>query len=195
MVGGAEESLASGTLVRPRYTAERIRRMVSTLARRVDRAYAGSEVVLVGVLKGSVFFLADLARELDIPLSIDFVRITSYGRGTSPGRRVRLTKDVETDVAGRHVLVVEEVVDTGRSVRFLRRHFERKRVRSVRFCVLVDKQGRREAGISVEYPGFRPAAGFLVGYGMDFAEAGRELPEIYELPAPGKSKKIAGGAA
>ena len=187
--------MANGIGIRPRYTADRIRRMVSTLARRVDRAYAGSEVVLVGVLKGSVFFLADLARELTVPLSIDFVRLSSYGRGTSPGGRARLTKDVETDVAGRHVLVVEEVVDTGRSVRFLRRHFERKRARSVRFCVLVDKRGRREEGATVEFPGFRPTAGFLVGYGMDCAEAGRELPEIYELAAPGNAKTKAGGAA
>jgi len=187
--------LASVRGVRPRYTADRIRRMVSALARRVDRAYMGSEVVLVGVLKGSVFFLADLARELVTPISIDFVRIESYGRGTSPGRRVRLTKDVEIDLAGRHVLVVEEVVDTGRSVRFLRRHFERKRVRSVRFCVLVDKRGRREEGVIVEFPGFRPTSGFLVGYGMDCAEAGRELPEIYELSVPGKTKTISGGAA
>jgi hypoxanthine phosphoribosyltransferase len=87
------------------------------------------------------------------------------------------------------------VVDTGRSVRFLRRHFERKRARSVRFCVLVDKRGRREEGATVEFPGFRPTAGFLVGYGMDCAEAGRELPEIYELAAPGNAKTKAGGAA
>jgi len=180
---------------RPRYTAVQIRRMVATLARRVDRAYAGSEVVLVGVLKGSVFFLADLAREIRVPLAIDFVRLSSYGRGTSPRGRARLTKDVETDVAGKHVLVVEEVVDTGRSVRFLRRHFERKRARSVRFCVLVDKLGRREAGVEVEFSGFRPTSGFLVGYGMDRAEAWRELPEIHELPVSGKANLKAGGSA
>jgi len=187
--------VAIGNGARPRYTADQIRRMVRALARRIDRAYAGSEVVLVGVLKGSVFFLADLAREIRVPLTIEFVRLSTYGGGVSPGRRTRLTKDVETDLAGQHVLVIEEVADTGRSVRFLRRHLERKHPRSVRFCVLVDKRGRREHGAAVEFPGFRPTSGFLVGYGMDLAERGREMPDIYELPVPGKTNKKAGGAA
>ncbi len=151
------------------------------MARRIDRAYAGSEVLLVGVLKGSLFFLADLARELTVPVAIDFVRVSSYGGGTSPGGRTRLTKDIETDAAGKNVLVIEEIVDTGRTVAALRRHFERKRARSVRFCALVDKRARREAGVAVEFTGFRAGPGFLVGYGMDYAEAGRELRQIYEL--------------
>lgn len=154
---------------------------MAAIARRVDRAYAGSEVLLVGVLKGSLFFLADLARELTVPVAIDFVRITSYGGKTSPGGRTRLTKDIETDAAGKDVLVIEEIVDTGRTVAALRRHFERKRARSVRFCALVDKRTRREADVAVEFSGFRAKAGFLVGYGMDYAEAGRELRQIYEL--------------
>jgi hypoxanthine phosphoribosyltransferase len=179
--------------LRPRYTAEQIRRKVAALARRVDRAYAGSDLVLVGVLKGSLFFLADLARELAVPVVIDFVRITSYGDGTSPGGRTRLTKDVETDVAGKHVLVVEDIVDTGRTVRLLRRHFGRKRPLSVRFCALVDKRARREADIAIEFPGFRTKGGFLVGYGMDYGEAGRELPQIYELPGKKAFTSSAGG--
>lgn len=154
---------------------------MSAIARRIDRAYAGSEVLLVGVLKGSLFFLADLARELTVPVAIDFVRVSSYGGRTCPGGRTRLMKDIETDAAGKDVLVIEEIVDTGRTVAALRRHFERKRVRSVRFCALVDKRARREAGVSVEFTGFRAKAGFLVGYGMDCAEAGRELRQIYEL--------------
>lgn len=168
-------------VLRPRYTAEQIRRKVAAIARRVDRAYAGSELLLVGVLKGSLFFLADLARELTVPVAIDFVRISSYGGKTSPGGRTRLTKDIETDAAGKDVLVIEEIVDTGRTVAALRRHFERKRARSVRFCALVDKRTRREADVTIEFSGFRAKAGFLVGYGMDYAEAGRELRQIYEL--------------
>jgi hypoxanthine phosphoribosyltransferase len=174
--------LASGSVLRPRYSAEQIRRKVSALARRIDRAYAGSELLLVGVLKGSLFFLADLAREITVPVAIDFVTVSSYGKGTSPAGRARLAKDIETDAAGKHVLVVEEIVDTGRTVRALRSHFERKRARSVRFCALIDKRTRREAGVDIEFPGFRTRAGFLVGYGMDYAEAGRELRQIYELP-------------
>ena len=169
-------------VLRPRYTAEQIRRKVAALARRIDRAYAGSEVLLVGVLKGSLFFLADLARELTVPVAIDFIGISSYGNGTSPRGRMRLTKDIDTDAAGRHVLVIEEIVDTGRTVLALRRHFERKRPRSVRFCALVDKRTRRDPDVAIEFAGFRAKTGFLVGYGMDYAEAGRELRQIYELP-------------
>jgi len=180
--------------LRPRYTAEQIRRKVAVIARRVDRAYAGSELVLVGVLKGSVFFLADLARELAMPVVIDFIRVSSYRDGTSPEGRVRLTKDIETDVRGKHVLVVEEIVDTGRSVRALRRHFERMAPLSVRFCALVDKRTRREAGVEIDFPGFRAKSGFLVGYGMDYAEAGRDLPHIYELAGQKEFTPSTGGA-
>lgn len=180
--------------VRPRYTADQIRRKVSAIARRIDRAYAGSELVLVGVLKGAVFFLADLARELTVPVAIDFVCLSSYRGGTAPGGRAVLTKDVEIDVEGKHVLVVEEVVDTGRSVRALRRHFARKGPRSVRFCALVDKRGRRESETAVEFPGFRTKGGFLVGYGMDYAEAGREFQQIYDLAALRKVAPRTGGA-
>jgi hypoxanthine phosphoribosyltransferase len=150
--------LTSESVLRPRYTADQIRRKVQSLARRIDRSYGGADLLLVGVLKGSVFFLADLARELTVPLWIDFIRVSTYRDRTSPTGRARLTKDIETDAAGRDVLVVEEVVDTGRTVRFLRRHFERKRARSVRFCALVDKRTRREADTVVEFPGFRAKA-------------------------------------
>jgi hypoxanthine phosphoribosyltransferase len=175
--------LTNGSVLRPKYTAGQIHRKVLGIARRIDRTYAGSEVLLVGVLKGSLFFLADLARELTVPVALDFVRISSYGNATSPAARARLTKDIELDAAGKHVLVIEEVVDTGRTLRILRRHFERKGPLSVRFCALVDKRTRREAeDVVIEFPGFRTKAGFLVGYGMDYAEAGRELRQIYELP-------------
>jgi hypoxanthine phosphoribosyltransferase len=189
-----EERLAKANCPRPRYTTDQIRRKVSAIARKIDRAYAGSELVLVGVLTGSVFFLADLARELTVPVAIDFVRLSSYRGGTSPGRGARLTKDVEIDVAGKDVLVVEEVVDTGRSVRALRRHFERKRPRSIRFCALVDKRGRREAETAVEFPGFRAKGGFLVGYGMDYAESGRAFRQIYDLNALRRFDPASGGA-
>ncbi len=173
--------MTNRNVLRPRYTAEQIRGKVAALARRIDRAYAGSEVLLVGVLKGSLFFLADLARELTVPVAIDFIGISSYGNGTSPQGKVRLTKDIDMDAAGKHVLVIEEIVDTGRTVLALRRHFERKRPRSVRFCALVDKRTRRKADVAIDFAGFRTKSGFLVGYGMDYSEAGRELRQIYEL--------------
>ena len=169
------------SILRTKYTAEQIRSKILILARRINKVYAGSELLMVGVLKGSLFFLADLAREIEVPAAIDFIRVSSYRNRTAPDGRAYLAKDVEMDVTGKHVLVIEDIVDTGRTITTLRRHFEQKRPLSVSFCALVDKRTRRETDAVIEFPGFRTNAGFLVGYGMDFAEAGRELREIYEL--------------
>ncbi|MCL1925553.1 MAG: hypoxanthine phosphoribosyltransferase [Syntrophorhabdaceae bacterium] len=169
------------SILRAKYTAEQIHSKIMTLARRINQAYAGSELVMVGVLKGSLFFLADLAREIEVPVAIDFIRISSYSNRTAPGGKAYLTKDIELNVTGKHVLVIEDIIDTGRTITALRRHFEQKRPLSISFCALVDKRTRREIDAVIEFPGFRTNAGFLVGYGMDFAEAGRELREIYEL--------------
>ena len=168
-------------VLRTKFTAGQIRRKIMTLARRINRAYADSELVIVGVLKGSLFFLAELVREIEVPMRIDFIQTSSYRDRTDPGDKIRLTKDIETDVKGKHVLVIEDIVDTGRTIAMLRRHLERKRPLSVSFCVLIDKRTRRETDAVIEFPGFLANTGFLVGYGMDFAEAGRELRQIYEL--------------
>jgi len=178
---GGTKPLQRGDGLRKRFTEDQIRRKVSALARRIDRTYADSDLLLVGVLKGSLFFLADLAREITVPVRIDFVRMSSYRGGTSPKSRPLLLQDIETDAAGKDILVVEDIVDTGWTIRALRRHFGRKRARSVRFCALVDKRSRRREDTLVEFPGFRTEGGFLVGYGMDLADRGRELPHIYEV--------------
>jgi hypoxanthine phosphoribosyltransferase len=179
---------------RPRFTADRIRRKVAALARRIERTYAGTEPVLVGVLKGGFLFLGDLARALSIPVTIDFLRIRSYGAGTAPGRRFAITKDIEIDVAGKDILVVEDIVDTGRSLARIRRHLERKGPRSVRFCVLVDKRERRERDdVTIDFRGFRLKRGFLVGYGMDCAERYRNLPQIHCLEDRRGTKDVSGG--
>lgn len=188
--GGGRGSAASRTPevpgARVLYTADRIRRKVASIARRIEKAQAGREVVLVGVLKGGIFFLADLARELRIPARIDFMRLRSYGDETSPGE-VRITKDVETDVQGRDVVVVEDIVDTGCTMRFLARHFRGRKARSIRFCALLDKRERREVDVELHYAGFRIRKGFVVGYGMDCAERFRNLPDIHVLP-PGSGE-------
>ena len=167
--------------LRTKFTAEQIRRKILALARRINHAYAGSELLIVGVLKGSLFFLVDLAREIEVPVTIDFIQVSSYHGRTASSGSVRLNKDIETDITGKHVLVVEDIVDTGRTITMLRRHFEQKHPLSVSFCALVDKRTCRETDVVIEFPGFITKAGFLVGYGMDFAEAGRELRQIYEL--------------
>jgi len=178
---------------RPLYTAERIRGKVAALARRIERAYRGSDLVLVGVLNGGVPFLADLARELAVPARIDFVRVRSYGGGSVPGNRIEVTKDVEIDVAGKDVLIVEDIVDTGNTAVFLRRHLEKRRPASIRLCVLVDKRERREAALEIDFAGFRLKKGFVVGYGMDYGEEYRQLPQIYNFPLPGCRKQTDGG--
>lgn len=167
---------------RPLFSAERIRSKVAALARRIDRAYRDSDLVLVGVMNGGFLFLADLARELAVPARIDFIRVRSYGIGISPGNRIEVTKDVETDVAGKDVLIVEDIVDTGNTAAFLRRHMESKRPSSVRLCVLVDKRERRQAAVDIDFKGFQLKKGYVVGYGMDYGEAHRQLPQIYAIP-------------
>ena len=169
---------------RPLYSAERIRRKVAALARRIELAYRGSELVLVGVLNGGVPFLADLARELSVPVRIDFVRVRSYGAGSAPEGGVEIAKDVEIDVAGKHVLIVEDIIDTGNTAAYLQRHLGEKGAASVRFCVLVDKRERREVELEIEFRGFLLKQGFVVGYGMDYAGDYRQLPQIYALPLP-----------
>jgi len=178
---------------RPRFTAAQIRRKVASLARRIEKSYAGADLVLVGILKGGFLFLGDLARELAIPARIDFLRVRSYGNGEAPGKCIEVTKDVEIDVSGRDVLIVEDIVDTGNTLAFLRRHLEGKNARSVRSCALVDKRERRVTGADIEFPGFRLKRGFLVGYGMDYGEAYRQLPQIYTLPLSGGRKYPDGG--
>ena len=147
----------------------------------------------MGILKGGFLFLGDLARELAIPARIDFLRVRSYGNGDAPEEGIEVTKDVEIDVTGKDVLIVEDIVDTGKTLAFLRRHLEGKNARSVRFCALVDKHGRRVTGGNIEFPGFRLRGGFLVGYGMDYGEAYRQLPQIYVLPPAGGRKHSDGG--
>lgn len=173
--------LKNRSILRTKYTAGQIRRKILALAHRINRMYLGSEVIIVGVLKGSLFFFADLAREIKTPMVMDFIQVSSYRGRTASGSKICLTKDIETDITGKHVLIIDDIVDTGRTITALRKHFERKRPLSVNFCALVDKRARREADVVIEFPGFRTKSGFLVGYGMDFAEAGRELRHIYEL--------------
>lgn len=167
--------------LRPLFTAAQIRGRVALMARRIATDHPEG-VVLVGVLNGGAFLLADLARLIPVPVRIDFLRLRSYGDSRSPGGAAEITKDIETDVTGLDVVVVEDIVDTGRSIQYLRRHFAAKNAGSLTFCALVDKRERREVEVSIEYPGFRLDEGFIVGYGMDCAGALRHLPHIYALP-------------
>jgi len=158
-----------------------IAKKVSTLAQRISKDYAHKEVVAVGILKGSFIFLADLVRELTIPVQIDFVRLASYGSDTASSGKVQLTKEIELDLRNRHVLVVEDIVDSGMTIAYLLDHLRQFHPESVKVCAFIDKTERREVEIPIDYVGHVVDHGFLVGYGLDFDDKYRALPEIFHL--------------
>ena len=165
----------------PLYTEEQIRERVETVAAQLGARYRDRHPLIVCVLKGAFVFTADLVRHLDFPLQVDFVRISSYGSATSPSE-VRLVLDLNTDVRGRDVIVVDDILDTGETLRFLLDRIEKGSPASVSTCVLVDKVERRAVAVEADYKGFVLEKGFVVGYGIDWAEEGRNLRALYTLP-------------
>lgn len=163
---------------------EEIARRVAELGREISAFYQQRPLVLVGVLNGAFIFMADLARALTIEVELDFVRVASYGMSSSSSGTISLSKDVEIDLRGKDVLVVEDIVDTGRTLAWLKDFFQEKGAASIRICALIDKKERRQNAVPVDYCGFTVAEGFLVGYGMDCAEQYRHLAAIYHLENP-----------
>lgn len=161
--------------------ADAIRRRVAELGAEITAHYQGKPLVCVCVLKGAFLFFADLMRHVRTPMEIDFVRLASYGSGTSRGRQTIFSKDMEVDIDGKHVLLVEDIVDTGRSAEFLLHVLEKRGAASLKICSFVDKSERREVSLKVDFAGFPIQKGFIVGYGMDYAEQYRELDAVYEL--------------
>ena len=157
------------------------------LGQALVRDYAGTEPVLVGVLKGAVVFLADLIRATSIPLTVDFIGLSSYGEGLQSSGVVRITVDLSVPIRDRHVLVVEDIIDSGHTIDYLRRNLETRRPRSLKLCALLDKAERREVKVPLDYVGFAIPSEFVVGYGLDHAGRYRNLPYIAALeeePAP-----------
>lgn len=166
----------------PVFRAEEIRKAVGRIARDIDARYGGEPLVMICVLKGAFMFFSDLARSLENPLlELDFVRLSSYGMNSASSKHVIFSKDIETDIRGKHALIVEDIVDSGHTMRFLLDQLAARRPASVAVAALVDKSGRREADVEVAFSGFGLPDGFLVGYGMDYAERFRGLPDICEL--------------
>jgi hypoxanthine phosphoribosyltransferase len=165
----------------PVFTKDQIQRMVAAAALRISSDYKGRKLVLVGVLNGAFIFLADLARALSIPAQIDFVRVASYGAGTTSSGKLSLTKDLELDIRDKDVLIVEDIVDTGLTLSCLMDHLRSFGPLSVKVCALLDKRERRERTVPVDYACQVVQEGFLVGYGLDYAEDYRCLQEIYHL--------------
>ena len=160
------------------YTEATIAAAVDRLAEKISADYAGREILMLVVLKGAFVFAADLARKIKVPLRFDFVELSSYEGMSSTGSPV-LTLDAQVPLHGRHVLVVEDIVDTGVSLSFLLEHLKGRQPASLKICALVDKRERRRTEIEVDYAGLICDRGFLVGYGLDFDGAWRELPAIY----------------
>ncbi len=154
---------------------------VERLARQVQLDYEGRPLLAVGVLRGAFIFLADLVRHLRLPLTVDFVRLSSYGASTTSSGRVRLLHGLRSPVRGRDVLVVEDMVDTGLTTSLLVAYLKERGAASVRVCALLDKPARRRASVHLDYVGFTVPDRFLVGYGLDFDQRYRELPAIYAL--------------
>lgn len=164
-------------IISRRQIAER----VEALAREIRRDYRNKHPLLIGVLKGSFVFLSDLIRALDIPLEIDFVRLSSYGAGTKSSGKVKVVQGLKTDIKGRHVLVIEDIVDTGLTISFFLDYLRRRRPASLKLCTLFDKPSRREVPVPVDYLGFSIEDYFVVGYGLDFNERFRYLPDLCAL--------------
>jgi hypoxanthine phosphoribosyltransferase len=158
-----------------------IEKRVRELAQEITEQYRGRDLVLIGVLNGAFIFLSDLAREISLPVQVDFVRLASYGSQSQSAGRVRLTKDVELSLKDKHALIVEDIVDTGLSLKFLKEHLAALQPASIGICVLVNKKERQKAAVDMDYVGFEVAEGFLVGYGLDFNEQYRCLRDIYHL--------------
>jgi len=170
------------------YTVEQITRAVEDVAQKINASYAdatqNSRVVVVDVLKGATLFFADLIRKLTFPLEIDFIRVSSYGNERSSSGEVRLTKDVEISLEGRRVLIVEDMIDTGRTLDALRRYFLSRGALEVRVVVLIDKRKKRAVDVPIDFHALESNDQYLVGYGLDDGETGRNLPDLWIVDPP-----------
>ena len=159
-------------------THEQIEARVGELGAQLAADYGDRDPVLVSVLKGSIIFLADLVRAMDIPLAIDLMEVSSYGAATESSGQVRILKDLSGSIEGRHVIVVEDIIDTGLTLNYLLRYLEDRGPASIRVCCLLDKPARRLASIEIDYRGFTIPDRFVIGYGLDYDERYRNLPYI-----------------
>ncbi len=160
------------------FTEEELKARVAEIAARIDRDYAGKEPMLISVLRGSFIFMADLARAITLPCTVDFMAVSSYGSGTTSSGQVKITKDLSESIEGRDIIVVEDILDSGNTLSYLFQLLQARHPASVRLCTLLDKPSRRTKPITADYTGFTVDDLFVVGYGLDYAEKYRNLPYI-----------------
>jgi hypoxanthine phosphoribosyltransferase len=162
-------------------TAEDLQRRVIELGEEISRDYAGRSLLLIGVLKGAVFFLSDLMRYIDIPVEVDFMAVASYGSATDSSGVVRILKDLDAAIEDRDVLIVEDIVDSGLTLQYLLRNLGSRNPRTLEVCALLTKPERRKVDLPTRYVGFEIPDRFVVGYGLDYAERHRNLPYVAAL--------------
>ena len=160
------------------FSEEQLKERVAQIAAQIDRDYAGKELMLVSVLRGSFIFMADLVRAITVPCRVDFMAVSSYGSGTVSSGQVQITKDLSEDITGRHLLVVEDILDSGNTLSYLLEVLRARKPASIRLCTLLDKPERRVKPVHLDYTGFTIPDAFVVGYGLDYDEYYRNLPYI-----------------
>ena len=157
---------------------EQLEDKVKELGKKITEDYKGEEVLLVGILRGSVPFMADLMRAIDLDITIDFMSVSSYGAATKSSGQVKINKDLNSDIMGKDVIIVEDIVDTGTTLHYLRNFLQSREANSVEICSMLDKPERREADVPIKYKGFEVDNLFIVGYGLDYDQKYRNLPYI-----------------
>lgn len=160
------------------FSEETLRRRVAELGAEITRDYQGKEPILASVLRGSYIFMADLARAIDLPVRVDFMSVSSYGKGTKSSGQVQITKDLSDEIEGKDLIVVEDILDSGNTLYYLLQVLQARHPASIRLCTLLDKPERRVKPITADYAGFTVPDAFVVGYGLDYAERYRNLPYI-----------------
>ena len=175
-------STATASELRILFSREQIAERVRDMADQITRDFEGQSIIFVGVLKGASIFLSDLARQVKLDATFDFISVASYGTGTRSSGEVRLNKDVDSSMADKNIIIVEDILDTGLTMGFLRKLFQAHNPRTLKVAALLDKACRRIEPVAADYVGFTIPDEFVVGYGMDYAERYRNLPDICVLP-------------
>ena len=160
------------------FSEAQLKARVAEIARQIEQDYEGKEIMLISVLRGSFIFMADLCRAIRLPCTLDFMSVSSYGKSTTSSGQVQITKDLSEDISGLHVIVVEDILDSGNTLSYLLKILENRHPASIRLCTLLDKPERRVKPVEVHYTGFSIPDAFVVGYGLDYAEKYRNLPYI-----------------
>ena len=178
-MGGARGMSTPDYVIEEMISAKAIAARVEALAKEISEHYAGTEkLVVVGLLRGSFVFIADLVRELDLPVEVDFLEVSSYGNSTESSREVRILKDLRGEIEGRDVLLVEDIVDTGYTLKHVLEILATRHPKRIEVCALLDKPSRRETNVKARWIGFEIPDKFVVGYGIDYAQRNRNLPHI-----------------